>query len=115
MSITGLFQKAVNIIPFRFRNSIKHIPVIKELQAFLLKRFVNSKEFIATITAINAVIIVITTIVTSRDTSRVFITIVINIVNVITFTAIPFRIDGRLVLQIINFIIIDFIVKNSNQ
>jgi FkbM family methyltransferase len=49
MSVIQFLQKAVNLVPFRFRNSIKHIPGLKQLQALLLKRYADNREFVATI------------------------------------------------------------------
>ncbi len=49
MSVRQLLQKAVNIIPFSFRSYIKNIPGLKQLQAFLLKRYADNKEFVAVI------------------------------------------------------------------
>ena len=49
MTATSFIQKALDSIPFGIRNKIKNIPVVKQLQAFILNRFLNGKEFIATI------------------------------------------------------------------
>lgn len=49
MNAAGFLQKAVNLIPFKLRNYIRHIPGLKQLQSFLLNKFVANKEFIATI------------------------------------------------------------------
>lgn len=44
-----MLEKAVHLIPFRLRSTIKNIPGIKQLQAFLVKRMLNNKEFVTTI------------------------------------------------------------------
>ena len=49
MSFATILQRLVNIVPFRFRDNIKNIPGIKQLQAYFIKRYLDNKEFIATI------------------------------------------------------------------
>jgi FkbM family methyltransferase len=49
MSMTRIIQKAVDLIPFAARDSIRKIPGLKQFQAFLIKRWVDNKEFVAVI------------------------------------------------------------------
>lgn len=49
MSFISILQKALDLIPFSLRDKIKTIPVVKELQQGLIKRFLSGKEFITTI------------------------------------------------------------------
>lgn len=44
-----ILQKAIDLIPFSWRDRIRKIPGLKQVQAFLMKRMMNDKEFIATI------------------------------------------------------------------
>ncbi len=49
MSIKNIVIKSVNALPFGLRSRIRNIPVAKQLQSFLLKKYVSDNEFIATI------------------------------------------------------------------
>ena len=49
MSIKNLVIKLVDKIPFSLRSRIKNIPGLKQVQSFLLKRWINNEEFVATI------------------------------------------------------------------
>jgi FkbM family methyltransferase len=51
MSEKGFIQQVLDIIPFSVRSKVKHIPVLRQLQAFIMKRYMHGKEFIATISA----------------------------------------------------------------
>jgi FkbM family methyltransferase len=51
MSKKGFIQKVLDIIPFNVRSKVKYIPVVRQLQAFIMKRYMDGKEFIATISA----------------------------------------------------------------
>lgn len=46
---SGFIQRVLDIIPLSVRNRIKNIPVVKQVQAFIMKRYLNGKEFTATI------------------------------------------------------------------
>lgn len=48
--IISFFQKILNLIPFKIRIKIKNILGIKQLQAFILKQYLNNAEFNAEIT-----------------------------------------------------------------
>ncbi|WP_336515186.1 FkbM family methyltransferase [Pollutibacter soli] len=47
--MSAILQKALDLVPFRFRDKIRKIPVLKQVQNFLVKRMMNDKEFVATI------------------------------------------------------------------
>jgi FkbM family methyltransferase len=49
MSIKNIIIKLVESIPFGLRSRIKNTPGLKQLQSFLLKRWVDKNEFVATI------------------------------------------------------------------
>ena len=49
MSISDLIIGLANKVPFRLRDNIRKIPGLKQLQFFLLKKWVNKKSFVATI------------------------------------------------------------------
>ncbi len=49
MNFKSFFIKLVDSVPFSFRNKIKNVPVVKQLQSFLLKKFIDNREFVATI------------------------------------------------------------------
>lgn len=49
MSKKGFIQTVLDIIPFGVRSKIKHIPVVKQLQAFIMDKYLNGKEFTAAI------------------------------------------------------------------
>jgi FkbM family methyltransferase len=51
MSKKGFIQSVLDLIPFSVRSKVKHIPVVRQLQAFIMKKYMNGKEFIATISA----------------------------------------------------------------
>lgn len=50
MSIKNIIIKALEMVPFGLRSQIKNIPVVKQLQALVLKKYFSDKEFVATIT-----------------------------------------------------------------
>lgn len=45
----GLIQGVLDMIPFAVRSKIKHIPFLKQLQAFIMKRYLHGTEFTAAI------------------------------------------------------------------
>ena len=49
MSKKGFIQTVLDVIPFGVRSKIKHIPVVKQIQALIMRNFLDGKEFIATI------------------------------------------------------------------
>jgi len=49
MSIKNIVIKSVDALPFALRSRIKNIPGAKQLQSYLLKKYVSKKDFIATI------------------------------------------------------------------
>lgn len=49
MSIKNLIIGLTNSVPFSLRSRIKNIPGLKQLQAFMLHKWVNEEEFVATI------------------------------------------------------------------
>jgi FkbM family methyltransferase len=49
MSIQSFLIKLVGKVPFGLRTRIKNIPLVKQLQAYLLQKWINKNEFIATI------------------------------------------------------------------
>jgi FkbM family methyltransferase len=49
MNLKKLVINLVAILPFGLRSRIKNIPLIKQLQAYLLKKWINKSEFVATI------------------------------------------------------------------
>jgi FkbM family methyltransferase len=49
MSMTGFIQKTLDLIPFGFRDRIKHIPGVKQVQAILMDRYMNGREMVVTI------------------------------------------------------------------
>ncbi|HEX4958204.1 MAG TPA: hypothetical protein VFV46_08515, partial [Lacibacter sp.] len=51
MSQKGFIQRVLDVIPFSVRSKVKYIPVVRQLQAFIMKRYMNGKEFVATISA----------------------------------------------------------------
>ena len=50
MSINNIIIKTLEKLPFGLRSRIKNIPVAKQLQALLLKKYFSDKEFVATVT-----------------------------------------------------------------
>ncbi len=51
MNQRSFIQKVLDIIPLRIRSKVKYIPVVRQVQAFIMKRYMHGKEFIATISA----------------------------------------------------------------
>ena len=51
MTQRGFIQRVLDVIPFSVRSKVKYIPVVRQLQAFIMKRYMNGKEFITTISA----------------------------------------------------------------
>jgi FkbM family methyltransferase len=51
MSTKEIVIKAVDCIPFYWRTKIKNIPVLKQIQSFLMAQLVNDQIFVATISA----------------------------------------------------------------
>lgn len=49
MSKKGFIQTVLDIIPFGVRSKIKHIPVVKQMQALIMNKYLNGKEFTASI------------------------------------------------------------------
>ena len=49
MTNAGFIQKVLDLIPFQLRSRIKNIPVVKQVQSFIVKRYLHEKEFNATI------------------------------------------------------------------
>jgi FkbM family methyltransferase len=49
MSIKTLLIKIVNKVPFRLRSRVKNIPGLKQIQSYLLRRWINNDEFVAAI------------------------------------------------------------------
>ena len=49
MSIKNVIINLVDKVPFSFRSRIKNIPGIKQIQSYLLEKWVNNNEFVATI------------------------------------------------------------------
>jgi FkbM family methyltransferase len=49
MSKNGFLQVILDLIPFGIRNKIRHLPLIKQVQAGLVKMFLEGREFTATI------------------------------------------------------------------
>ncbi len=45
-----IIQKLLNFIPFHVRSKIKNIPLLKQIQAVIVKRYLNNAEFNAKIT-----------------------------------------------------------------
>ena len=50
MTTSVIIQKVLNSIPFKIRNLVKSIPIAKQIQAFIMKRYMNGKEFNSAIT-----------------------------------------------------------------
>jgi FkbM family methyltransferase len=48
--ITGVIQKILDLIPFKLRSKIKDIPLLKQIQHIIVKRFLVNTEFVAKIT-----------------------------------------------------------------
>ena len=51
MTIKNLVIALVDLMPIDLRNNIRNIPILKHLQAWILKTWLNNKEFIATISS----------------------------------------------------------------
>ena len=49
MSKNGFLQVILDLIPFGIPNKIRHLPLIKKVQAGLVKMFLEGREFTATI------------------------------------------------------------------
>ena len=49
MSNKGFIQQVLDRIPFSVRSKIKNVPVVKQLQAFIMHKFLDGKEFTAAI------------------------------------------------------------------
>jgi FkbM family methyltransferase len=49
MSKKGFLQTILDLIPFAFRDKIKHLPLIKQIQALVIRKYMHQTEFIATI------------------------------------------------------------------
>lgn len=49
MSNKGFIQQVLDMIPMSVRSKIKNVPGLKQLQAFIMNRFMNGKEFTAAI------------------------------------------------------------------
>jgi FkbM family methyltransferase len=49
MTISGLIQSALDIIPFKVRNQVKNIPGVKQFQAFVMEKYMNGKEITSVI------------------------------------------------------------------
>lgn len=49
MSMKGFIQTVLDIIPFGLRSKIKHIPLVKQVQSFIVRQYLQNKEFNATI------------------------------------------------------------------
>jgi FkbM family methyltransferase len=47
--MTGIIQKLLDLIPFSLRNRIKHIPGLKQLQASVMRNYMEGKEMVVTI------------------------------------------------------------------
>ena len=50
MSIKNIVIKLTNRVPFGLRTRIKNMPGLKQLQALLLRKWIDNNEFTATIT-----------------------------------------------------------------
>jgi FkbM family methyltransferase len=48
MSISKI-ERMLDVIPFGLRNKIRHMPVIKQIQSWVMKEYMDGKEFTATI------------------------------------------------------------------
>ena len=51
MIISHLLRNSVQCIPWRYRNRVKHWPVIAPLQRWLIQRFLANREFLHTVNA----------------------------------------------------------------
>ena len=49
MKNSSIIQKTLDLIPFGIRSKIKNIPVIKQIQANIAKRYLDGREFTVTI------------------------------------------------------------------
>jgi len=49
MKNSSLIQKTLDLIPFGMRDKIKNIPVIKQIQAYVAKRYLDGREFTVSI------------------------------------------------------------------
>ena len=49
MSNKGFIQQVLDIIPFGVRSKIKNVPIVKQVQAFIMNRYLHGKEFTASI------------------------------------------------------------------
>lgn len=49
MSFKNIVIKSVNLLPFKLRSYIRNVPGIKQLQAFLLERYVSGNEFVVVV------------------------------------------------------------------
>jgi FkbM family methyltransferase len=50
MSVKNIIIKLVSKLPFGIRSKIKNIPIIKQVQSWVMKKWVNNESFIAAIT-----------------------------------------------------------------
>ena len=50
MTSSTIIQKVLDLIPFKIRNLVKNIPIAKQIQAFIMIRYMNGKEFNSAIT-----------------------------------------------------------------
>lgn len=50
MTVSLIIRKLLDRIPFRWRSSIKNIPLLKQLQAFIFKKYLDGNEFDIVIT-----------------------------------------------------------------